>query len=90
MAKKKAEQGKRATDSTFLRLVLLTLVLGGGAAVAVAFGPGALLTALPILLLGAALILVPWFLLSVLGRWRARIEREERAALDLESEGTDE
>lgn len=90
MTKNEAEKGRRATEGTFLRLVLLTLVLGGGLAVAVVYGPGALLSALPVLLLGAALILIPWFLLSGLGRWRARMEQEERAALDQPQEDSDE
>lgn len=90
MGQKKGENGRRMTERTTLWLVLLTLVVGGGLAIGLVYGPAAILSALPILFLGAALILVPWALLSLLGGWRARREREERAALDQRTERADE
>lgn len=69
-------------QASYLRLVLITLLLGGAAVIALVYGPGALLTAVPFLLLGAGLILIPWWVLSALGRWRAQSEKTARAALD--------
>ncbi len=64
---------KRTAERRYLLLVILTLVLVGGGMVALVFGPEALLTALPCLLVGVLLILVPWLLLSLLERWRERM-----------------
>jgi len=69
-----------------LWLVLLTLIAGGGVVIVLFYGLGALLSALPILLAGAGLILVPWAVLTAIGNWRARVLAEERQALDDTSE----
>jgi hypothetical protein len=74
---------RRESDRKFLYLVIFTLVVVGGGLIALIYGPGALLTALPCLLAGAALILVPWLALTVLEKWHDRMERAEWAALDL-------
>ena len=74
---------RRESDRKFLYLVIFTLVVVGGTLIALIYGPGALLTALPCLLAGAALILVPWLLLTAAEKWRDRMERAEWAALDL-------
>jgi membrane protein implicated in regulation of membrane protease activity len=74
---------RRESDRKFLYLVIFTLVVVGGGLIALIYGAGALLTALPCLLAGAALILVPWLLLTAAEKWRDRMEREEWAALDL-------
>ena len=79
---------RRESDRKFLYLVIFTLVVAGGGLIALIYGPGALLTALPCLLAGAALILVPWLLLTAAEKWRDRMERAEWAALDL-TNGTD-
>jgi preprotein translocase subunit SecY len=68
---------RRKSDQKYLILVLLTLVVVGGALIASILGSSALLTSLPCLLGGAGLILVPWFLLSALERWRDRLERPD-------------
>jgi hypothetical protein len=74
---------RRESDRKFLYLVIFTLVVVGGTLIALIYGPGALLTALPCLLAGAALILVPWLILTAAEKWRDRMERAERAAHDL-------
>lgn len=82
MAEGKKAQRDKSSQTSYLLLVLGTLLLGGTATIALVYGPGALFTAVPLLLLGAGLILIPWLLLSALGRWRAHSERAARAALD--------
>jgi hypothetical protein len=74
---------RRESDRKFLYLVIFTLVVVGGGLIALIYGPGSLLTALPCLLIGAALILVPWLVLTVFEKWRDRMERAEWEALDL-------
>jgi membrane protein implicated in regulation of membrane protease activity len=74
---------RRESDRKFLYLVIFTLVVVGGGLIALIYGPGALLTALPCLLAGAALILVPWLLLTAAEKWRDRTERAEMEALNL-------
>lgn len=86
-------------DRPYLVLTLLTLVLGGGAVIALVYGGGALLTALPFLLAGALLITVIWFLLSAVANWRERSEQgyhdaaarhlAAQQAKDGETSGTD-
>ena len=56
-------------ERQILVLVLLTLVVVGGALVGVFFGPEALLGALPCLLSGAGAILVLYLLLVLAERW---------------------
>ena len=48
---------RRESDRKFLYLVIFTLVVVGGTLIALIYGPATLLTALPCLLAGAALIL---------------------------------
>jgi membrane protein implicated in regulation of membrane protease activity len=74
---------RRESDRKFLYLVIFTLVVVGGGLIALIYGPGALLTALPCLLAGAALILVPWLLLTAAEKWRDRTERADMEALNL-------
>ena len=69
-----ARRFRQESDQKFLILVVLTLVLGGGGIIALVLGPNALLTALPCLLSGAGLIIVPWLLLTALEMWFRRIE----------------
>lgn len=64
-------------------MVILTLVVVGGGLIALIFGPVALLTALPFLLGGALLILLPWGLLTAVQKWRDHMEQAEREALGL-------
>jgi hypothetical protein len=71
------------SDRNFLYLVIFTLVVVGGTLIALIYGPGALLTALPCLMTGAALILVPWLLLTAAEKWRDRMEQADFQALDL-------
>ena len=61
----------------YLWLVLLTLVVVGGGLIGLIYGRTALLTAVPCLLGGAALILIPWWALTLLEKWRNWMEREE-------------
>ncbi|NCF65047.1 MAG: hypothetical protein GWP61_03680 [Chloroflexi bacterium] len=69
---------RRESDRKYLILVLFTLVVVGGFLIAVIYGPEALLTALPCLLGGAALILLPWLLLTAMQNWRERLENKAR------------
>jgi len=80
---------RRESDRKFLYLVIFTLVVVGGTLIALIYGPGALMTALPCLLVGAALILVPWLILTAAEKWRDRMERAEWAAHDLTSRSDD-
>ncbi len=68
---------RRKSDQSYLIMVLLTLVVVGGALIAVILGPAALLTSLPCLLGGAGLILVPWLLFTAVEKWRDRLERTD-------------
>lgn len=61
-------------DRKQLLMVLFTLVFVGGGLIALIFGPESLLTAAPCLLGGAAMILVPWWLLGALKKWRDGLE----------------
>ena len=85
----KDKKGERPWDTSILLLVIGTLVLGGGGVIALVYEPAALLTGLPVLLLGAGLILIPWALLTAVSRWRDAVERADRAALDRRHEEQD-
>lgn len=74
------------TDQKLLRLVIFTLVVVGGGIIALIYGPSSLLTAIPCLLAGAGLILVPWWVLTLLERWRNRMEQEDWDALEHDPE----
>jgi hypothetical protein len=72
---------RKEAEGNYLLLILFTLVVVGGGLIALIYGPEALLTALPCLLGGAGLILVPWLLLTALERWRNRSEAAEMELL---------
>ena len=74
---------RRESDRKFLYLVIFTLVVVGGGLIALIYGPGAILTALPCLLAGAALIVVPWLILTAAEKWRDRMEQTELDAINL-------
>ena len=57
-------QIRQKNDRQFLKMVVLTLVVVGGLIIALIYGPTSLLTALPILLGGAALVAVPYLVLK--------------------------
>ena len=80
---------RRESDRKILYLVIFTLVVVGGTLIALIYGPGALLTALPCLVAGAALILVPWLLLTAAEKWRDRTERAAMEAPDLTNKPDD-
>ena len=65
---------RREADRKYLYLVIFTLVVVGGFLIAVIYGPETLLTALPCLIAGAAMILIPWLVLSALQKWRDRMD----------------
>lgn len=69
-------QQRQAENHRYLWLVLFTLVVVGGGLIGLIYGQGALLTAVPCLLAGAALILIPWWILTLLEKWRNWMERE--------------
>ena len=80
---------RRESDRKFLYLVIFTLVVVGGGLIALIYGPGTLLTALPCLLAGVALILVPWLILTAAEKWRDRVEQAEWQNLDLTNKPDD-
>jgi hypothetical protein len=60
---------RRAREQRVLvRAVVVFLVLAGGAAVAVVYGPSAALASLPFLLAGAGVIGLVWMILNVIER----------------------
>lgn len=68
-------QYRRDNDKKLLYLVIFTLVVVGSGLIALIFGWETLITAVPCLLGGAFLILVPWGLLTLAEKWRDRMER---------------
>jgi FtsH-binding integral membrane protein len=70
----------RSKDRTYLILTIGTLLIGGGAIIALVYGPTSLLTALPFLLLGSLLIWILWGIVTAVGSWRERSEREYHEA----------
>ena len=73
---------RREADRKYLYLVIFTLVVVGGFLIAVIYGPESLLTALPCLLGGAALILLPWGVLTLIQKWRDGIDESARREAD--------
>ena len=73
---------RRDSEKKFLFLVLFTLVFVGGGLIALIFGLEALLTALPCLLGGAALMIGLWLLLSLGEWWLRRREQLDREILE--------
>jgi hypothetical protein len=65
---------RQESDRRLLLLVILTLLVVGGGLIAVILGPEAFLTALPCLLGGIGLILVPWMLLTGAEKLRDRLD----------------
>ena len=55
---------RQKNDRQFLKMVIFTLVVVGGLIITLVYGPTSLLTALPILLGGAALIAAPYLALK--------------------------
>ena len=70
------------SDRKYLYLVIFTLVVVGGTLIALIYGPESLLTALPCLLGGAVLILLPWVVLTLIQKWRDGIEAKARLEAD--------
>ena len=69
---------RQESERKYLYLVIFTLVVVGGFLIALVFGPESLLTALPCLLAGAALIVIPWLVLAGLQKWRDGMEDSDR------------
>lgn len=80
---------RQQTDKKLLYLVLFTLVVVGSGLIALIWGSASLLTALPCLMGGALLILIPWTILTALEKWRANTDAKYRAALDVADETSD-
>ena len=77
---------RRKNDKMMLIATLFTLVIVGSGLIALIFGLKALITALPCLLGGAFLILIPWLALTLLEKWRLRIETRELEELYQDSD----
>ena len=63
---------RKQTERRLLLLVVVALVIVGGGLIALIYGPGALLTALPCLLGGSGAILVLYLLFVLAERWAKR------------------
>jgi len=63
---------RQQTERRLLLLVIVVLVFVGGGLIALIYGPGAYLTALPCLLGGAGAILVLYLLFALAERWLNR------------------
>lgn len=70
---------RQENDRLFLWLVIGGLIIGGGGTIALVYGASSLLTALPCLLGGAALIFIPWGVLAFMERWQKRRNEADRA-----------
>lgn len=67
-------RNRQETDKRLLVLVIFMLVVVGGTLIGLIFGWEAVVTAVPCLLGGALLILVPWGLLTLAEKWRDRLD----------------
>jgi hypothetical protein len=67
---------RQENDRQFLKMVLFSLVVVGGFIIALVYGASSLLTALPILLGGAALIALPYLTLKGI-EWLLKRYNEE-------------
>ena len=67
-------QHRKNDDKKLLYLVIFMLVVVGSGLIGLIFGWQALLTSLPCLLGGALLILIPWWLLTLVQKWRDKME----------------
>jgi hypothetical protein len=67
-------QYQKNENKRLLYVVIFVLVVVGGGLIGLIFGWEALLTSLPCLLGGALLILVPWLLLTLVEKWRDKME----------------
>jgi fatty acid desaturase len=65
---------RKNDNRSFLILVIFTLVVVGSMLIGLIYGGTAVLTALPFLLGGALLILLPWGVLTLIEKWREKIE----------------
>jgi len=72
---KSARQIKAENNRRFTIMVVLTLVVGGSLIIALVYGPTALLTAVPVLLIGAGLIGLPYLVLVGIERLLKRYDR---------------
>ncbi|VAW30995.1 hypothetical protein MNBD_CHLOROFLEXI01-5070 [hydrothermal vent metagenome] len=61
---------RKDDNQSFLILVIFTLVVVGSVLIGLIYGGTAVLTALPCLLGGALLILLPWGMLTLIEKWR--------------------
>lgn len=75
-------RNKAQTNRQLVVLVLLTLVGVGGLVITLVYGPIALITALPFLLGGVVLILVPYGLLVAIEKGVERMEEKARQEMD--------
>lgn len=67
-------RNRQETDKRLLVLVIFMLVVVGGTLIGLIFGWEAVVTAVPCLLGGALLILVPWGLLTLAEKWRDKLD----------------
>ncbi|MBE2222957.1 MAG: hypothetical protein IAF02_15540 [Anaerolineae bacterium] len=67
-------QHQKDDDKRLLYVVIFTLVVVGSGLIGLIFGWQALLSSLPCLLGGALLILIPWWLLTLVEKWRDKME----------------
>jgi hypothetical protein len=70
-----ARRARKRQERQLLALVVAVLVVVGGGLIALIYGPGALITALPCLLAGAGAILALYLLFLLAERWVDRRTR---------------
>jgi hypothetical protein len=67
-----SRRARKRHERQLIALTVGVLVIVGGALIALVYGPGALITALPLLLLGGGAILILYLLFLLAERWVER------------------
>ena len=67
-------QIRKDENKSYLYMVIFTLVVVGSVLIGLIYGWGALLTGVPCLLGGALMILLPWWALTLIEKWRDNME----------------
>ncbi len=65
---------QKEDNRKFLYLTIFTLVVVGGGLIALIYGSESLFTSLPCLLAGVGLILIPWWVITALEKWRDSLD----------------
>lgn len=74
----RAKKPKRNNDSHYLWIVIVFLIVVGSGVIFLVYGAGALILALPVLIGGALLILMPFLLLQLIGWFLKKINERNQ------------